>query len=198
VEYERVSALKLRFLKLGFAQFLRERRTGSARARAFEAFREREGDLLETFATYCALDEEMHRRDPDVWVWTDWPAPYQDPRSAETRAFGKKRWRRVMFYQYLQWQIDLQLAGAQQWARDRHLSIGLYHDMALATDRFGTGRSMWPGAVWVRRPTISLRRARTGRFRHRIRRAIARTGTGCSRSPFARTAGAVGRCVSIT
>ena len=145
VEYERVSALKLRFLKLGFAQFLRERRTGSARARAFEAFREREGDLLETFATYCALDEEMHRRDPDVWVWTDWPAPYQDPRSAETRAFGKKRWRRVMFYQYLQWQIDLQLAGAQQWARDRHLSIGLYHDMALATDRFGSD-------VWAHRP----------------------------------------------
>jgi 4-alpha-glucanotransferase len=145
VEYERVSALKLRFLKLGFAQFLRERRTGSARTRAFEAFREREGDLLETFATYCALDEEMHRRDPDLWLWTDWPAAYQDPYSAETRAFGKKRWRRVMFYQYLQWQIDLQLAGAQQWARDRHLSIGLYHDMALATDRFGSD-------VWAHRP----------------------------------------------
>jgi 4-alpha-glucanotransferase len=145
VEYERVSALKLRFLKLGFAQFLRERRTGSARARAFEAFREREGDLLETFATYCALDEELHGRNPDVWLWTDWPAGYQDPCSAETRAFGKKRWRRVMFYQYLQWQIDLQLAGAQQWARDRHLSIGLYHDMALATDRFGSD-------VWGHRP----------------------------------------------
>ncbi len=145
VEYERVSALKLRFLKLGFGQFLRERRTGGARARAFEAFCEREGDLLETFATYCALDEEMHRLNSDVWLWTDWPAAYQDPCSAETRAFGKKRWRRVMFYQYLQWQIDLQLAGAQQWARDRHLSIGLYHDMALATDRFGSD-------VWAHRP----------------------------------------------
>ena len=145
VEYERVSALKLRFLKLGFAQFLRERRTGSARARAFETFREREGDLLETFATYCALDEEMHRRDPNLWLWTDWPAAYQDPCSAETHAFAKKRWRRVMFHQYLQWQIDLQLAGAQQWARDRHLSIGLYHDMALATDRFGSD-------VWAHRP----------------------------------------------
>jgi 4-alpha-glucanotransferase len=138
VEYERVSALKLRFLKLGFGQFLRERRAGGPRARAFEAFREREGELLETFATYCALDEELHRRNPDLWLWTDWPAAYQDPCSAETRAFRQKRWRRVMFYQYLQWQIDLQLAGAQQWARDRRLSIGLYHDLALATDRFGS------------------------------------------------------------
>ena len=50
-----------------------------------------------------------------------------------------------MFYQYLQWQIDLQLAGAQQWARDRHLSIGLYHDLALATDRFGSD-------LWAHRP----------------------------------------------
>ena len=145
VEYERVSALKMRFLKLGFVQFLRERRSGSARMRAFEAFRQREGNLLEEYATYCALDEELHRQNPDLWLWTEWPAPYQDPCSAETQAFRKKRWRRVMFYQYLQWQIDLQLAGAQQWARDRHLSIGLYHDLALATDRFGSD-------LWAHRP----------------------------------------------
>ena len=36
-------------------------------------------------------------------------------------------------------------AGAQQWARDRHLSIGLYHDLALATDRFGSD-------LWAHRP----------------------------------------------
>ena len=145
VEYERVSALKMRFLKLGFAQFLREWHSVGPRARAFQAFREREGDLLESFATYCALDEELHRANPDLWVWTDWPAPYRDPCSPETVAFRRKRWRRVMFYEYLQWQIDLQLAGAQQWARDRHLSIGLYHDLALATDRFGSD-------LWAHRP----------------------------------------------
>jgi 4-alpha-glucanotransferase len=50
-----------------------------------------------------------------------------------------------MFYQYLQWQIDLQLSRAQKRARDRHLSIGLYHDLALATDRFGSD-------LWAHRP----------------------------------------------
>ena len=39
VEYERVSTLKMRFLKLVFAQFLREWRKGSPRAGEFEAFR---------------------------------------------------------------------------------------------------------------------------------------------------------------
>jgi 4-alpha-glucanotransferase len=145
VEYERVSALKLRFLKLGFVQFLRERRHGSARANEFEAFREREGSLLESFATYCALDEHIHRQYPDRWIWTQWPAAYQNPNSVETRAFRQKYWRRVLFYEYLQWQIDRQLAAAQQRARERKLSIGLYHDLALATDRFGSD-------LWAHRP----------------------------------------------
>ena len=145
VEYERVSALKLRFLKLLFLQFLRERRARSPRAREFQSYLDREGDLLEKFATYCALDEHLHRLHPDTWNWPQWPAPYQDPCSPETRAFRQKHWRSVMFYQYLQWQIDLQLAAAQKRARDRHLSIGLYHDLALATDSFGSD-------LWAHRP----------------------------------------------
>ena len=147
VEYERVSALKLRFLKLLFVQFLREREQalGAPRIAQFTAFSDREGDLLEKFATYCALDEHLHRLNPDVWMWPHWPAPYQDPESPETRAFRRKHWRRVMFYQYVQWQIDLQLSAAQKRARDRRLSIGLYHDLALATDSFGSD-------LWAHRP----------------------------------------------
>jgi len=145
VEYERVAALKLRFLKLLFVQFLREWRSGSLRGQAFRAYVAREGELLEKFATYCALDEYLHRQDPDVWIWTEWPEEYRDPQSPGTRAFRAKHWRSVMFYQYLQWQIDLQLGRAQQWARSRRLAIGLYHDLALATDRFGAD-------LWAHRP----------------------------------------------
>ncbi|HXB73378.1 MAG TPA: 4-alpha-glucanotransferase [Candidatus Acidoferrales bacterium] len=145
VEYERVSALKLRFLKMLFIQFLREWRQDTPRAREFRAFCGREGALLEDFATYCALDEWMHTRDASIWMWTQWPEPFHNPASAETRAFRQKHWRRVMFYQYLQWQIDLQLSRAQQWARGRLLSIGLYHDLALATDRYGSD-------LWAHRP----------------------------------------------
>jgi 4-alpha-glucanotransferase len=140
-----VAGLKLRCLKLAFVQFLREWRTGSARGRAFETFRREEGALLEDFATYCALDEYLHRRDPNLWLWTEWPVGYRDPRSPETLAFRKRHWRRVLFYQYLQWQIDLQLGAAQQYARDQRLPIGLYHDLALATDKFGSD-------LWAHRP----------------------------------------------
>jgi len=145
VEYERVAALKLRFLKLLFVQFLREWRGGSLRGQSFRSYVAREGDLLQNFATYCALDEYLHRQDPEVWIWTQWPEEYRDPESPATHSFRAKHWRSVMFYQYLQWQIDIQLGRAQQWARSRRLSIGLYHDLALATDRFGAD-------LWAHRP----------------------------------------------
>jgi 4-alpha-glucanotransferase len=37
----------------------------------------------------------------------------------------------------LQWQVDRQLAEAQDRAKSLGMQIGLYHDLALATDRFG-------------------------------------------------------------
>src|SRR5262249_33670931 len=126
------------FLKYLFVQFLRQSGNGSSRAREFQAYLEREGDLLEKYATYCALDEYLHRRNPDLWLWRDWPVEYRDPSSPETLAFRKKHWRSVMFYQFLQWLIDRQLRRAQEHALERQLAIGLYHDLALATDRFGS------------------------------------------------------------
>ena len=139
VEYERVSALKLKFLKLIFGAFLRsDYRHDTARARDFCAYIAREGELLRRFATYCALDAWIHRRNPETWVWTEWPEPFRDPESSETAAFQQKHWRSVLFFQYVQWQIDLQLGSAQRHAGDKGLTIGLYHDLALATDRFGS------------------------------------------------------------
>ena len=139
VEYERVALLKTGFLKVLFRRFLRrEYENDTSRARDFRSFVEREGDLLHLYAVHSALDEALHRRHPDVWNWPSWPAPYQDPESEATTTFAGKNWRSVLFHKYVQWQLDIQLAEAQQYARARGLRIGLYHDLALATDRFGS------------------------------------------------------------
>ncbi len=137
VEYERAAALKLRFLGMLYAQFRRERERDPGAAREFDEFRRREGELLHRFAVYCALDRHLHRANPDLWQWTDWPEPLRDPDSPETREFARKHSKQVVFYEWLQWQLDRQLTAAQQHARQRNLPIGLYHDLALATDRFG-------------------------------------------------------------
>ena len=138
VEYERVYTLKLRFLKLLFQAFLEEWRDGTPRAAELKRYIEREGDLLHRFAVYSALDRAIHKECPDIWNWTGWPEQYQDPESDATREFARKHWHSVLFFKYIQWQLDLQLAAAQQHAIQRGLSVGLYHDLALATDRFGS------------------------------------------------------------
>jgi 4-alpha-glucanotransferase len=130
VEYEIVAALKLAALRKAFADF-----GGSPE---FDRYVEAEGDLLHTFAVYCALDEEMHRRDPNVWIWTDWPEEYRNPRAEAVAHFAQSHCTNVAFFKFAQWHVDRQLSDAQAHAISKGMRIGLYHDLALATDRFGT------------------------------------------------------------
>lgn len=138
VEYERVARLKRVFLKLAFRYFLRETRHDGPRAAEFQQFVETEGELLDRYATYCALDEWIHCRQRDVWTWPQWPAEYQHPESEATRRFARRHRRAIAFHKYVQWQISLQLERAQTTARTAGLGIGLMHDLALATDQYGS------------------------------------------------------------
>jgi 4-alpha-glucanotransferase len=140
VEYERVAQLKLAALGSAFSRL-----QASGGDPGFEEYQKREGAPLHDFAVYCALDEEMHRRDPNAWGWTDWPEPYRDPRSASVARFAEEYRDRVQFHAFLQWQVDCQLAEAQAHALASGMKIGLYHDLALATDRFGAD-------LWADRP----------------------------------------------
>jgi len=137
VEYERVYGLKQRFLKILFRHFLKDWKAATPRAQEFAGYIQRENSLLHRFAVHAALDEAMHKEHPHIWHWRDWPAPFQNPDSVETREFAEKNWRDVLYHKYVQWQLDRQFAAAQEHARQRGLAIGLYHDLALATDRFG-------------------------------------------------------------
>ena len=141
VEYERVARLKLDALKKIFEHF-----SGDP---AFDGFVESEGAPLHDFAVYCALDEDLRRRHPDLWLWTDWPEPYRDPRSPAVAQFAQEHARDVLFYKFLQWHIDRQLADAQARALEKGMSIGLYHDLALATDRYGAD-------LWAHRPFYAV------------------------------------------
>jgi 4-alpha-glucanotransferase len=130
VEYEQVAALKRRALDQIFAL--------NPPGRDCEQWVANEGDLLRLYATYCALDEHLHAENPGLWVWPDWPEEYRDPGSAAVRQFAADHEREILFHGWLQWNLDRQLARVQQQARDKGMSIGLYHDLALATDRCGS------------------------------------------------------------
>ena len=145
VEYERVARVKLAALWRIFEQFLAGRGPAQLERDQFDAYIASQGQLLRDYATFCALDEEMHRRDPNVWLWTDWPDEYRNPRSAATGEFVEKHGDRILFFKFLQWQIHLQAAAAHARALAAGMIIGLYHDLALATDQYGAD-------LWALRP----------------------------------------------
>jgi 4-alpha-glucanotransferase len=132
IEYERVAKLKLDALRVLFDRF---RESGGAPD--FDSYVETEDALLHDYAVYCALDQEMRHRHPDLWAWTDWPAEYRDPRSENVALFAQEHRETVLFFKFVQWHIDRQLSEAQALAIAKGMRIGLYHDLALATDRFG-------------------------------------------------------------
>jgi 4-alpha-glucanotransferase len=107
----------------------------TAREAAFEAFRDREGDALVGFATWCALAEEYGAN------WRSWPGPLHDPRSAAVAAERERLTDRVGFHTWLQWALDEQLAAAQQAAVAAGMPIGMLHDLAVGVD--GGGADAW-------------------------------------------------------
>ncbi len=141
VRYEEVAVLKMEVLRSLFRTFVKnhwnKKRKKTVRKRQMEEYIEREGLLLENFSTFCALESFIRSQNPDVWIWPQWPREFQRPDTEAVRQFKRDYGEEVLFYKYVQWQLEEQLAQVQEYAKSRGMSVGLYHDLALATDRFG-------------------------------------------------------------
>jgi hypothetical protein len=148
VQYERVATLKLQVLERVFQTFLQdhwlEKAGMTERSRKFQAYLQRESGLLDNFATFCALEDFFHQKDPVAWAWRQWPEPLQNPYSQEVQEFQQNHWQSILFYKYLQWQVEEQLQEAQDLARSMGASVGLYHDLALGSDPGGADNWAYP------------------------------------------------------
>jgi 4-alpha-glucanotransferase len=157
VDYDQVYAAKRAVLEALFATFQerhlagqeRSLHPGTERGRAFEHYIREEGEALETFALFQALSEELRRLYPLVWVWQDWPEPYRHPKSAAVAAFRVTHESQVRFHQYLQWVANEQLGEVAGRARALGMPIGLYHDLALGSNRSGSD-------AWVYQDVLAL------------------------------------------
>ena len=107
------------------------------RARAFERFVEAGGQSLHRQATFEALQQHLHAGDPSIWGWPVWPPEYRDPQSPVVARFVESHRVDIEFHAYLQWQAELQLFAAAEFARSARLSVGLYADLAVSVDRGG-------------------------------------------------------------
>jgi hypothetical protein len=81
-----------------------------------DAFRARDPEAVQDWATWCAI-AEVHGPD-----WRTWPGALADPRSAEVAALRRARADRVEFHAWLQWLTAEQAAAAQRAARQAGMS----------------------------------------------------------------------------
>lgn len=138
VDYQGVAAAKMEILDRLYRHFRAHHRdAASRRGTAFRAYQAERGQALRTHALFDALQESFNRQDRGIWGWPVWPAAYRDPNSKAVVAFADRNEARVEFFEYLQWQADLQLARASRRACERGLAIGIYRDLALGVERGG-------------------------------------------------------------
>jgi 4-alpha-glucanotransferase len=125
VKYRAVVAHKQKMLALLHESFRRNHQNDN-RAMDFERFCRQGGERFRRFALFEALSERFQGA-----PWQEWPEPYRQPDSPEVETFARDHRARVEFFEYLQWQTDLQLADVKRRIRNRGLAIGLYGDLAI-------------------------------------------------------------------
>lgn len=183
VNHGEIAALKLGVLTVLHRTFGRLDAV-SARRVAYAEYRRRKGDDLEAHATYEALAETLSPHGPEEPDWRRWPPAYRDRASAQTLAFARDNAERIDFYCWLQFELDRQLAAA-----DDGLGLGLFCDLAVGTapggaEAWGERAAFAEGVVlgappddysdegqsWGIAPLLP-RRLRSTRYRH-LRRLL--------------------------
>ena len=90
-----------------------------------ERFIRDEGDALERYAIFQALEDERRLVDPQATVWQSWPKQFQSPTSPAVREFGRRHRKRVRFFQYIQWIAAEQLSEVGARALSAQMTVGL-------------------------------------------------------------------------
>ncbi|RUT34840.1 4-alpha-glucanotransferase [Arsenicitalea aurantiaca] len=139
VDYVGVAALKRSALRQAFDRW----RTLDGlpepyRHADFEAFRTREGVLLERHGLFEALSEAKTAEGLGSG-WEGWPEPLHDPESAEVATFAVEHAAEVRFHVWLQFLASVQLEAAQAAAIAAGMRVGLYLDFAVGEAPDGSG-----------------------------------------------------------
>jgi 4-alpha-glucanotransferase len=101
--------------------------------RDFDRFMAERADILARYAVFCVLSEEHG------CPWHEWPEEFRHPANAAVRQFAAEHADRVRYHQWLQWQVDCQLADASR-------AIDVMHDIAIGCDPAGADAWLWQDA----------------------------------------------------
>jgi 4-alpha-glucanotransferase len=130
VAWERIRALKARALDLAFRSFVeREWRARSSRARALEAYAREHAGWLDDYALFVALHDARGGR-----PWMEWEAPLRERDPAALSAARAELSERVLYHEWLQWQLDEQWHAARRAANAAGVELMGDLPFMVATD----------------------------------------------------------------
>lgn len=196
VDYTTVSSLKHSAFDDAFKLF-DALPANHARKTEFAAYCTKKGEALHRHALYEALSDHFAAGAPDMLLWQNWPADYQNPDSETVAQFAAENTLAIRKYIYLQWLAETQLQDAQNRATQAGMSIGIYLDMAVGmvpggAETWSTSTSIASGVslgappdaaspagqVWNLAPLNPHRLQETGyrHFAQTVRATMARCG----------------------
>jgi 4-alpha-glucanotransferase len=143
IDYQGVAAVKQELLEQAFEIFYRDHYlNNSVRGKAFREYIRTEGAPLEKFALFLALSEHM-RNEHKASAWPEWPEEYRSPDSASAEAFRKNNEKRMLFFAYIQWLINSQMAEVSEATSSGGMLAGLYGDLAIGAVDSGSDGWMY-------------------------------------------------------
>ena len=130
-DLKQISIEKLHVLDRLFQQFrLQHLNKETARAQAFRAFQQERGKPLRYFATHQALAERLAKDGNHYESWRAWPEKYRDPESDAVKDFASSNNERIEFFEYLQWQAEIQLEAVGHACMNSRLPVGILTELS--------------------------------------------------------------------
>ena len=111
------------------------------RAREFRRFLRAAGSSLYQFALFQALQDHFQGIELQRW-----PIEFRHPTSPEVKHFAAQHHDRLEFYQYVEWQCELQLRELAAIA-DQKMDYGLYNDLAVGIHPNGADAWMFSRSI---------------------------------------------------
>lgn len=136
IDWPRVMRARMQLSRHLFERFIA--RAPRLLARAFQAFRQKGGEALESHSLYEALHAHYLPALGAAHGWREWPPQFRNPTGSAVRAYAEKYGKEVAFHAFLQWLADEGMRFAQQNARQAGMAIGLITDLAIGTDPRGS------------------------------------------------------------
>ena len=138
-DLKEVYSLKLKVLKKLYQSFREYHlNVNSPKRKEFEDYIEQKGENLRKLSLFEALQEFFDNEYAKFTNWHEWPESYRNPDSEFVKSFENNNIELIQFYDFLQWQADIQLGEAGYFSYLQKLSVGVYVNLPSAVDPYGS------------------------------------------------------------